>query len=100
VRAAAYVARLLQGTPVPFPPGIEAEAAAEAVRESSDLSSLRQAARGTPGEDRRLAAALALALLQDEVAREVARPDPTPALRHRVSGALELVSPGSRERIP
>jgi HEAT repeat protein len=100
VRAAAYVARLLQGTPVPFPPGIEPAAAAEAVRDASDLSSLRQAARGTPGEDRRLAAALALALLQDEVAREVARTDPTPAIRHRVSGALELVLPGSRERIP
>jgi HEAT repeat protein len=100
VRAAAFVARLLQGTPVPFPPGIEPKAAAEAVREASDLATLRQAARGTPGEDRRLAAALALALLQDEVAHEVARTDPTPAIRHRVSGALELVLPGSREQTP
>jgi HEAT repeat protein len=100
VRAAAYVARLLQGLPVPFPPGIEPQTAAEAVRDASDLSSLRQTARDTPGEDRRLAAALALALLQDEVAHEVARTDPTPAIRHRVSGALELGLPASREPAP
>jgi hypothetical protein len=90
VRAAAYVARLLQGTPVPLPPGIDPRTAADAVREGSDLPSLRETARGTVGEERRLAAALALALLQDEVAREVARTDPIPAIRHRVSGALEL----------
>jgi HEAT repeat protein len=90
VRAAAYVARLLQGTPVPLPPGVDPRAAAEAVREASDVASLRDTARGTAGEERRLAAALALAMLQDEVAQEVARTDPVPAIRHRVSGALEL----------
>jgi HEAT repeat protein len=90
VRAAAYVGRLLQGTPVPLPPGIDPNAAAEAVREASDVLSLRDTARGTTGEDRRLAAALALAMLQDDVALEVARADPIPAIRHRVSGALEL----------
>jgi hypothetical protein len=95
VRAAAYVARLLQGTPVPLPPGIDPTTAAEAVREASDLPSLRETARGTAGEERRLAAALALALLQDEVAREVARTDPIPAIRHRVSGALELAMQGT-----
>ena len=84
VRAAAYVARLLQGMPVPFPPGIDPRAAAEAVREASDLPSLRETARGTAGEDRRLAAALALAMLQDEVAHEVARTDPIP--RHSPPG--------------
>ena len=90
VRAAAYVGRLLQGMPVPLPPGVDPRAAAEAIREASDLTSLRETARGTTGEDRRLAAALALAMLQDEVAHEVARADPVPAIRHRVSGALEL----------
>jgi HEAT repeat protein len=98
VRAAAYVARLLQGTPVPVPPGIEPAAAADAVRDAADLSTLRETAKGTPGEDRRLAAALALALLQDEVALEVARTDPIPAIRHRVSGALELALAGKPER--
>jgi HEAT repeat protein len=95
VRAAAYVARLLQGTPVPLPPGIDPTTAAEAVRETSNLPSLRETALGTAGEERRLAAALALALLQDEVAREVARTDPVPAIRHRVSGALELALQGT-----
>jgi HEAT repeat protein len=95
VRAAAFVARLLQATPVPLPPGIDPKVAAEAVREASDLASLRETARGTAGEERRLAAALALALLQDDVAREVARTDPVPAIRHRVSGALELAMQGT-----
>jgi HEAT repeat protein len=97
VRAAAYIARLLQGSPVPLPPGVDPGTAADAVREASDLPALRETARSTIGEERRLAAALALALLQDEVAREVARTDPVPSIRHRVSGALELAmqtSPG------
>jgi HEAT repeat protein len=90
VRAAAHVARLLQGRPLPLPPGLDGRIAAQAVLEIADLSSLRQTARTAKGEEQRLAAALALALLQDEVAREVARTDPVPAIRHRVSGALEL----------
>jgi HEAT repeat protein len=95
VRAAAYIARLLQGTPVPLPPGVDPNAAADAVRDASDVSSLRKTARGRAGEDRRLAAALALAMLLDDVAREVARMDPIPAIRHRVSGALELAMQGT-----
>jgi HEAT repeat protein len=90
VRAAAYIARLLQGIPVPLPPGIDARVAAEAVGDAADRPSLRQVARTAVAEDERLAAALTLALVQDDVAREVARTDPAPAIRHRVSGALEL----------
>jgi hypothetical protein len=90
VRAAAHVARLLQGTPLPLPPGIDGQVVAQAVRDIADLPGLRQIARGDREEDRRLAAALTLALLQDEVAHEVARTDPAPAVRHRVGGALEL----------
>lgn len=90
VRAAAYAARLAQGAPVPLPPGLEPQVAAEAVRDTLDLASLRVSARTTRSEDARLAAGLALALLQDEVAREIARTDPIPAIRHRVGGALEL----------
>jgi len=96
VRAAAYVGRLLSGIPVPLPPALDPESAASTLRHAGDLGALRAAARGAPAEDRRLAAALALALVQDEVAREVARTDPVPAIRHRVSGALELTAlPGS-----
>jgi HEAT repeat protein len=90
VRAASYVARLLQGLALPLPPGLDAQVAAQAVQEGADLPSLRQTARTASSEERRLAAALALALLQDDVAREVARTDPVPSIRHRVGGALEL----------
>lgn len=90
VRAAAYVARLLQGMPLALPPELDAQMAAHTVRESADLPRLRQAARLSASEEHRLAAALALALVQDDVAREVARTDPAPGIRHRVAGALEL----------
>jgi hypothetical protein len=96
VRAAAYVGRLLLGTPVPLPPALDPRSAAAALRAAGDLPALRETARHAPAEDRRLAAALALAIVQDEVAREVARTDPAPAIRHRVSGALDLTAlPGT-----
>ncbi len=94
VRAAAYVGRLLQGTPVPLPPGLDTRTAAGAVEAAAHLPALRETARTAPGEDRRLAAALALALLDDDVAHQVARTDPVPSIRHRVSGALELAAAG------
>ncbi|HEX6435172.1 MAG TPA: hypothetical protein VFZ87_13065, partial [Gemmatimonadales bacterium] len=93
VRAAAYVARLLQGSPIPHPPDLDMGVAAEAVRGGADIGTLRNIARSAPSDDRRLAAALALALIRDEVAHEVARSDPAPAVRHRVGGALELSLP-------
>ncbi|MBA3444972.1 MAG: HEAT repeat domain-containing protein [Gemmatimonadales bacterium] len=89
VRAAAYVARLLQGMALPLPPELDSQVAAQAVRESADIPSLRQTARTSASEEQRLAAGLALALLQDDVARELARSDPAPSIRHRVAGALE-----------
>jgi HEAT repeat protein len=92
VRAAAYIGRLLQGTPVPLPPGLDPRAAGGALRQVAHLPALREVARTAPGEDRRLAAALALALLEDEVAHQVAHTDPVPAIRHRVSGALDLAA--------
>ena len=93
VRAAAHVAQLLQGMPVPFPPDLEPRVVAEALRGGADLGSLRNLARAAASDQRRLSAALALALIQDEVAREAARSDPVPGVRHRVAGALELSLP-------
>jgi hypothetical protein len=90
VRAAAHVARLLQGQAVPLPPGLDPQVTAQAVREGADLGALRSVARTAPSDERRLSAALALAMIQDDVAREVARSDPAPTVRHRVGGALEL----------
>jgi HEAT repeat protein len=91
VRTAAYAARLIQGEPVPLPPDLDPRMAADAVRNGADLGALRNAARTAGSEDRRLSAALALALLQDQVAREVSRTDPAPSVRHRVAGALDLL---------
>jgi predicted chitinase len=76
--------------PLTLPPELDAQMVAQAVHETGDLSRLRQTARTSPSEERRLAAALALALVQDDVAQEVARMDPSPAIRHRVAGAFEL----------
>jgi HEAT repeat protein len=92
VRAAAYVGRLLQGRPVPFPPGLDPAAAAGVLSQAAQLPALRDIARTAAAEDRRLAAALALALVHDDVALQVARTDPAPAVRHRVSGALDLAA--------
>ena len=93
VRAAAYIGRLLQGTPVPLPPDLDPRAAGVALRRVVHLSALRETARTAPGEDRRLSAALALALLEDEVAHEVARHRPGPG--HSPPGERR---PGPRRR--
>jgi HEAT repeat protein len=90
IRAAAHISRLLQGVPLPLPPDLDTRVAADAVRQGAELGALRHVARTAASEDRRLSAGLALALIQDEVAREVARSDPAPSVRHRVAGALEL----------
>ena len=74
IRAAAHIARLLQGVPVPLPPDLDTRVAADAVRQGAELGSLRHVARTAPSEDRRLAAALALALIQDEVAHRWREP--------------------------
>ena len=92
VRAAAYAARLVQGIPISPPPGIDFREVAAALRECADLPALRDIARTAPDEDRRLAAAFALAFLHDHVAREVARTDSFPSVRHRVGSALELAT--------
>ena len=92
VRAASYVARLLQGNPVALAPDIVPREAAAALRDAADLAALREIARTAPGENQRLAAGLALALVQDQVAHEVARTDPFPSVRHRVGGALEIAA--------
>jgi hypothetical protein len=73
-----------------LPPELDTRLAAETLRQAGDLAELRRTARTSPSEERRLAAGLGLALLQDDVARDVARSDPAPSIRHRVSGALEL----------
>jgi HEAT repeat protein len=89
VRAAAAVSALLRGELTALPAGVSHAEAAEAVVDAGDLADLRQAARTSPDERHRLAAALALGLVGDQVAREVAESDPVRSVRERVSALLD-----------
>ena len=90
VRGAATVSAILRGELHGLPDDVRRAAAAEAVVDAGDLADLRTVARTSPDERHRLAAALALALLDDQVAHEVSEADPVPALRQRVRAVLEL----------
>ena len=89
VRAAAAVARLLRGEADTLPADIRRADAAEAVMDVAPLAELRDTARTSPDERRRLAAGLALAIVGDQVAGEVVRSDPMPYVRGRVAAMLE-----------
>ncbi|HEU4698957.1 MAG TPA: HEAT repeat domain-containing protein [Gemmatimonadales bacterium] len=91
MRAAAYVARLLHGDLIARPADVPHHAAASAVAAGAAgarLEELRTAARTAPEPRRRLSAAIALALVDDAVAHEVAAADPVPAIRTEVAAAL------------
>ena len=96
VRAAAFAARLVQGTPVCSAPGVELREAAAALRESADLTTLRETARTASDENQRLAAALALALLQDEVAPRSHGPTRSPQSVIVSAGRWSSPLPGPR----
>jgi HEAT repeat protein len=86
VRAAAHVARLLRGETAEREPagGAPVQALARAVRDSSDEHQLRRLAREEPDPTRRLPALLALALVDEVVARDAAQHDPTRSVRDAV----------------
>ena len=90
VRAALFVTRLLRGEwnepPAAF--GISRPAAATAVRQAMPVETLRDIARTEQDPERRLRAALALAVLLDEAAYTVMRSDPLWAVRDRVGRML------------
>ena len=86
-------------SPVPFPPGLDHRSRRRCARaRSAPPRAAPDRAHRARANDRRPSAALALALLEDEVARQVARTDPVPAVRHRVGGALDLAAPAGRTR--
>ncbi len=93
VRAAAAVARILRGTADALPVDVRRADAADAVMDAAELAGgvaeLRNTARFAPEERRRLAAALALAILGDPVAHELIHADPVPYVRGRVAAMLE-----------
>jgi len=90
VRSALFVTRLLRGEwnepPAAF--GISRSAAATAVRHAASVEMLRDVARDEQNPDRRLPAALALAVLGDEAAYTVMRTDPLWTVRDRVGRML------------
>ena len=93
VRAAAAVSSILRGEITGLPANVARADAAEAVVDSGALADLRRTARTSPDERHRLAAGLALALVGDQVAREVAEADPVPGVRAAV---LAMLGGGAR----
>ena len=85
----AAVARLVRGDADSLPADIRRVDAAEAVMDVAPLAELRETARTSPDERRRLAAGLALAIVGDQVAGEVVRSDPMPYVRGRVAAMLD-----------
>jgi HEAT repeat protein len=103
VRAAHFVTRVLRGeaTEPPDTPPLARAAAAAAMARAVPLEELRQAARTDRDQAMRGAAAVALAVLDDEVAHAVARTDPVPVIRERVGRMLagwREPPPGSRRQ--
>ena len=90
VRGAATVSAILRGELHGLPDDVPRAAAAEAVVDVGDLADLRTVARTSPDERHRLSAALALALVDDQVAHEVAEADPVATVRRKVRAVLDL----------
>jgi len=90
VRAAAFVARVFRAE-LDRPPDrtVSRAAAAAMVRQAAAVEELRATARTEPDVATRLGAALALAILDDEAAQEIARNDPAKKVRDRVRTMLD-----------
>ncbi|MGH7701820.1 MAG: HEAT repeat domain-containing protein, partial [Gemmatimonadales bacterium] len=90
VRAMAFVVRVLRGEEASLPTAlrISRASAADAVLRATSVDDLRASARADLDAGRRLAAALALAILNDGSAREIAGSDPHRPLREQVGAML------------
>lgn len=88
VRAGAWSAQMLRGQRSDLPGNIGRETAAAALREIVSVEELYATVRTNPDPRRRLSAGLALALLDDPVAGEVAQNDPAPEVRQLVGRLL------------
>ncbi len=87
VRAMAAVASLLAGSGDTLPADIPRRALAEAAASVLPLAELHRRASDASAE-RRQAAGIVLALLDDSAAHRLAADDPAPAVRHAVRAAL------------
>jgi HEAT repeat protein len=100
VRAVLFAVRLLRGdtTEPPTSYVISRPAAATAVRRATTVERLRETAKGSLDARERGAAALALAVLDDEVAYQVMRADPLWAIRDQVGRMLASWRESSENR--
>jgi HEAT repeat protein len=89
VRAAAWSAQMLRGRRTDLPPDIGRETVAAALKEVVTTEELQTAVRTSPDPRRRAAAGIALALMDDPLAREVAQSDPVDTVREQVSRVLD-----------
>jgi HEAT repeat protein len=89
VRAAAAVTAISRGELAALPDDVAPAEAAGAVMDANHLAELRETARTSPDERHRQSAALLLALVRDQVAREVEESDPVPAIRSAVRAMRE-----------
>ena len=90
VRAAAWVARLLRGDTTEAPPAgtVNRSDAEAAIRRETDSMALRRIAESEPDLGRRQVAVLALAVINDPLARELATRDPEPSIRQAITRLL------------
>lgn len=88
VRAAAWSAQLLRGGRTDLPANIGRETAAAALKEVVTSEEMQSAGRTHPDPKRRIAAGIALALMDDPIAREIATSDPVNEVRTQVTRML------------
>jgi hypothetical protein len=90
VRASRFAVLVLRGEmqEQPRDAAISRAAAAEAMRQAVPVDQLREVARDHHDPAQRLAAALALGVMEDEVAHQVSRTDPQWQIRDKVSRML------------
>lgn len=86
---AAAVTAISRGELTALPEDVAPGEAAGAVMDANHLAELRQAARTSPDERYRQSAALLLAIVRDQVAREVEESDPVPSVRAAVHAMRE-----------
>lgn len=91
VRAAAWLADLVRGKRMTLPDDVGRETAVATLREVTTAEELQQIVRTSPDPRLRLSAGIALAVLGDPVAREVARTDPVEQVRAELTRALDQI---------
>jgi HEAT repeat protein len=91
VRAAAWLTRLVKGQQSAPPSDVGRETAVATLREVTTPEELQATVRTSPDPGKRIAAGIALAVLGDPVAQEVARTDPVELVRTEVTKAIAAI---------